>query len=258
MKLDCILTATNNNKLYADFIPSFIKHWKYLVPSAEVKIIFIDNVIPDEYIQYKDNIILFKPEGELSKMNTAFIAQFIRLLYPALLKYTGGVLITDMDMLPMNSSYYVDNIKNMPDNKFVYLRNVLFEHKEIAMCYNVACPPVWSDIFNIKTLEDVCTQIIEIYNKIEYDGNHGGKGWTTDQKEFFRRVMEWNQKTKNFVFLNDNRTGFLRLDRDDFVIDKNLLNLIKAKKITDYHALRPYNTYKETNDTITKILCNEI
>jgi hypothetical protein len=258
MKLDCILTATNNNKLYADFIPSFIKHWKHLVPSADVKIIFIDEKIPDEYIQYKENIILFKPEGEQLKMNTAFIAQFIRLLYPALLPYTGGVLITDMDMLPMNGSYYIDNITNIPDNKFVYLRNVLFEYKEIAMCYNVACPPVWSDIFKIKTIEDICTQMQEIYKNIEYDGNHGGSGWTTDQKEFFKRVMNWNQKTKNFVFLNDNKTGFLRLDRGRFAIDQNLIRVIKSKQISDYHALRPYSEYKEMNDIITKIVCDEI
>jgi len=258
MKLDCILTATNNNKLYSDFIPTFIKHWKHLVPTADVKILFIDDNIPDEYIAYKDHLILIKPHGELSNMNTAFIAQYIRLLYPALLNCEGGVMITDMDILPMNSSYYVDNIKNIPDNKFIYLRNVLFEYKEIAMCYNVACPSVWSDIFQINSIDDIYEQLLTIYKSINYDGNHGGSGWTTDQKELYQRVLNWDKKTKNFVFLNDNKTGFLRLDRGTFSIDQNLINFIKTKKISDYHALRPYSTYKEMNDIITKIICNEL
>ncbi len=41
MKLDCILTAVNENTLYIDFIPIFIKTWNKLYPSIDVKIILI-------------------------------------------------------------------------------------------------------------------------------------------------------------------------------------------------------------------------
>ena len=30
----------------------------------------------------------------------------MRILYPCILNSTGGVMITDMDMLPLNSQYY--------------------------------------------------------------------------------------------------------------------------------------------------------
>ena len=102
MKLDCVLTAVNENKLYLDFIPIFIKTWNKLYPDVDVKIVLIAKDIPEDLILYKNNIILFNP---IEDVLTSFTSQFIRLLYPCILDYKNGVLITDMDMLPMNSTY---------------------------------------------------------------------------------------------------------------------------------------------------------
>jgi hypothetical protein len=36
-------------------------------------------------------------------------------------------MITDMDMLPMNRTYYTENIKSYNNNKFIYYReNICF------------------------------------------------------------------------------------------------------------------------------------
>ena len=51
--------------------------------------------------------------------STSFISQYIRLLYPAILNSEGGVLITDMDMLPMNSDYYIKSIEDINNDKFI-------------------------------------------------------------------------------------------------------------------------------------------
>jgi hypothetical protein len=62
-------------------------------------------LIPDELKNYKDNIILWNMNKNL---NSAFVAQNIRIFYPALLSLPDDelVMITDMDMLPINPSYY--------------------------------------------------------------------------------------------------------------------------------------------------------
>ncbi len=62
-------------------------------------------MIPDELKNYKDNIILWNMNKNL---NSAFVAQNIRIFYPALLSLPDDelVMITDMDMLPINPSYY--------------------------------------------------------------------------------------------------------------------------------------------------------
>ena len=85
MKLDCILTAVNENPLYIEFIPIFIKAWKGLVPEVDVKIVMVANEIPTEYKEYSNYIILFPP---IENISTSFIAQYIRILYPTTKPYT--------------------------------------------------------------------------------------------------------------------------------------------------------------------------
>jgi hypothetical protein len=254
MKLDCVLTACNMNPLYYEFIPLFIKAWNKLYPSIDVKIILINHDLPSDLELYKNNIIVFKP---IPNISTAFISQYIRLLYPCILNYNNGILITDIDMIPMNSTYYTKNIENIDDSKFIYYRHVLLNREEIAMCYNVALSKTWSEIFNIKSIDDIIVHIIDVYSKIKYVDGHGKNGWSTDQVNFYKYVMEWNKKTNNFKYLNDNQTGYYRLCRDSmrgFSLDKNTETIIKSGKYSDYHVLRPYSKYKLENDTIVDFL----
>ena len=111
MKLDCVLTAVNENKLYIEFIEFFIKTWNKLYPNVDVKIVLVAKKIPDEFSEYKNNIILFEP---IDNISTSSISQIIRLFYPAILNYKNGVLITDIDMKILGGPYlkYCDNIGN--------------------------------------------------------------------------------------------------------------------------------------------------
>ena len=253
MKLDCVLTACNMNPLYSDFIPIFIKTWNKLYPNVDVKIVLIHEFIPPELDAYTNNIILFKP---IANISTAFISQYIRLLYPCILNYTNGIMITDMDMIPMNSTYYTKNIENIDDSKFIYYRNVLLkDHKEIAMCYNVGLSKTWSEIFNIKSIEDINVRLKEVNNNIKYVDGHGASGWATDQIDFFKYVVKWNESSHNFVYLNDMHTGYKRLDRAAFFnINSQLRELISNGYFSDYHAYRPYSQYKSINDEIYELL----
>ena len=177
MKLDCVVTACNKNPLYMGFIPIFIKTWNKLYPFVDVKIVFISDNIPN--------------------ISTAFISQYIRLLYPAILDYNNGIMITDMDMLPMNRTYYTKNICEFSNDKFIYLRNVLLTNKQqIATCYNVAINKIWSEIFGINSIDDINIRLKEVYSGINYADVHGGSGWSTDQVDLYNYVMAWESKSK--------------------------------------------------------------
>ena len=253
MKLDCVFTAVNENKLYLDFIPIFIKTWNKLYPNVDVKIVLIAKEIPEDLIFYKNNIIIFKP---IEDVLTSFTSQFIRLLYPCILDYKNGVLITDMDMLPMNSTYYTKNIVEFDNNKFIYYRdNVCFEFKEIAMCYNVATPIIWKDIFKVFSIDDIANVIKETFIKNTIKEGHGNTGWCTDQITLYNKIMEWNKKTNNFICLNEKQTLFKRLDRNTFDISNvNVRENITSGKYTDYHCYRPMSQYSKINWEIFNLL----
>ena len=253
MKLDCVLTSTNNNPLYLDFIPIFIKTWNKLYPNVDVKIILIAEKIEERFLKYSKNIILFKP---IVNISTAFISQYIRLLYPAILNYKNGILITDMDMLPMNRTYYSKNIEEFTDDKFIYMRDVLLDTKEIAMCYNVAINIVWSDIFKIKNINDINNRLNQIFSNINYIDGHGKSGWNTDQLDLYTYVKNWNLKTNNLIILKDIDTKFHRLDRIHCFSIKNEITIknIKSGLYSDYHCDRPFTLFENKVNGVIDLL----
>ena len=266
MKISTVLTAVNNEILYIDFIPNFIKHWSYLFPDINIKIILIGEKIPEEYIIYQDNIVLF---NSIPNIPSAFQAMCIRNLYPALLKSDGGIIITDIDMMPMNRKYYEQSIKNFDNDKFIVYRDVLIDINEYPMCYNIATSIIWSKIFNIKNIENLIETMNIWYEISNYKiDNPYLKGiHNFDQKILFTKLQEFNNETNNLIVLNDEICNYRRLDRlntynknHSFVYD--LINIndleleLDIKNLTyhDYHSLRPYKEYKIINDKVLNIL----
>ena len=157
----------------------------------------------------------------------------------------------------MNRTYYTKNIEAFNDDTFVYLRNVCLEGREIAMCYNVATNKTWREIFNIHSLDDISLRLKTVYTNLNGGYACHGQGWGTDQIHLYKAVMEWHDKTNNFICLSDYNTGFSRLDRCDSFsvnISDHLQRLIQAGAYSDYHCLRPYSKYSISNENIYNIL----
>jgi hypothetical protein len=247
MKVGTILTATDTNPLYCEFIPIFVTAWKKLIPEADICIVMIAHEIPDAYKEYAPYIRLSPP---LEGIHTAFQAQCIRLFYPRQIARDEGVLITDMDMLPMRRSYYTDPIARISSDTFVVYRDVCLPG-EISMCYNIAHPRVWESLFGSVPTEDI---LREWYSKVSYGGTHGGVGWGTDQFFFANHFHAWDGPK---AILNDRLTRFLRLDRvlpQQFFNRITLRSAIRGGVYADYHCHRPYSQYKEINDFVVKSL----
>lgn len=249
MKLDCVLTACTTNPLYMDFIPMFILAWNKLYPTIDVMIVLIAEEIPQHLTEYSSYIILFKP---INGISDSFISQYIRMLYPCVLKNKNGVLITDIDMIPMNSTYYTHSIRLFADTKFVSYRDVLIDQRQLPMCYNVATPSVWSDIFKINNISDISNRLANVFSLCGYDNKHGGDGWYTDQLDLYKYVIEWNKTSSGLVVLNDTFTGYKRLDREDNF--GYTTSDIHSEIYSDYHCLRPYVDNKKINDEIIDAL----
>jgi hypothetical protein len=196
MKIGTIVTATDLNPLYCDFIPNFVKAWKAVIPEADVRIVVVADEIPASLEPWAEHLVLSKP---IPGMLTAFQAQCIRLLYPREVMRDEGVLITDMDMLPGNRRYYTESIECVETDAFVVYRDV-FLPGEIAMCYNVAHPSAWSSMFGSEPTEVV----LKSWYPSDYDGKHGGVGWGTDQVKFKQIFDQW---TGRKVVLNCKTAG---------------------------------------------------
>ena len=241
LKLDCVLTAVNEKPKYIEFIPVFIKAWKKFYPKTHIKIVLIANKITKKFLKYSKNIILHKP---LPGVSTVFTSQFIRLLYPGLLNY-HDVMITDIDNIPLNNTYFSENIKNINKKNWVNFRD--WKNKsgpQIAMCWQMATPKIWREVFNINSIKDINECLIKI--------NKNNKGWFSDQIYLYKKVMEWNTLTQNYIVLKDKNTKYKILDRGNIKnikLGSDKINSIKKdvnKGIySDFHLLTSHIKYKD-------------
>ena len=150
MKLSTVISSVNDNPKYYMFIPDQILFWKKF--NINFIAIFVGNKIPNELLSYLNNIILWNKNLDL---NTSYVAQNLRMYYTSLIKLDDNeiVMITDMDMLPMNNKYYVTDLDSFSKKDFIYYRNI--DCNQIYMCYNAAHPSIWAKIFNIYNKYDI-------------------------------------------------------------------------------------------------------
>ena len=192
MKLSTVIGSVNNNPQYYMFIPKQILFWNKF--NINFIAIFVGEKIPDELISYSNNIILWNKNLDL---NTAYVAQNLRMYYTSLIKLPDNemIMMTDMDMLPMNNKYYTEGLDIFSKNDFIYYRHI--DINQIYMCYNASHPDNWSKLFNIYSEKDIENKIIENYNN-NYDGIPGSTGWFIDQEIMYKNLINYeNLKVLN-------------------------------------------------------------
>ena len=162
MKLECVLTAVDMKPFYLDFVPVFIEAWRRTYPQVDVRIVLVADEVPDDLKQYGDRIILFKP---LKGVQTGFTAQCVRLLYPGLLGYEGGVMISDIDTIPLNSTYHLESVENAPSDAFICTSGLAeLDVKQIHMMYNIAASKTWRGMFGVGTVEEARQRLKDMYD----------------------------------------------------------------------------------------------
>ncbi len=258
MLLDKCLVSSDLSPGYLEYWPIVYRNWRNIV-GIEANLVLIADEIPKFLLKYRPSIHLISPvEG----IPTAFQAKCIRLLYPALIDTSGAVIISDIDMIPMNKTYYISSISNVGDEKFVVYRDPLSHLNQYPICYNAALPRVWREIFHIESKADIANLLIKWYHETEnpispFYGKTGG----FDQMILFRYLNEWHQATGNLIKLCDSLTGCKRLDRSTpkiLKLDRSMITNIIQHEYTDFHMLRPYHRYKKQIRFIENLLAGDI
>jgi hypothetical protein len=247
MIIDTCVVASNLNDFYMDFFPVVNRCWKDIC-GIRCIMILISDTLPTKLEPFKDDIILFSPIAGVSDI---LVSQMIRLLYPCILNESKGVIISDIDLIPLNKKFYVENVKDIDESQYVVYRDVLLNERQIAMCFNGASPSVWREVWdgtitNEQTIRDFLKMI---GSRIHFDGRPGYSGWFTDQLFLYDMVMKFKTKTGRVVILKDRENGFKRLDRgntEEIKINKEqIVKEVKEYNYSDYHLPRPWDEYKE-------------
>ena len=240
MKLDCVLVACNDNPKYLDFWPLVKQAW-WLIAKLPCILVYVGETLP-EVLANDIAVKHFKP---IPGWPTATQAQCIRLLYPALLRCEGAVMLSDMDMIPMQRNFFVNGFAKFEPTQFVSLRGIDEHDMQVYMCYVGAVPKVWSSTFNIHNEDDI-RSIMTKWSAIESDGQHGGTGWCTDQVILYMTVKALQAVNPALVGLIPWEQDFNRLDRADrkswMDWNEEVMNDIAKTDYIDFH-MPPWNPF---------------
>lgn len=272
MKIDIVLTSCNLNNYYLDLYPWAFKVWNERF-GLDLYLILISDTIPDNLLKYKKFIILFEP---IPQINTTYIAQVIRILYPSLFDNLN-ILITDIDIFPISKKYFFNSINSYSNDQFIAYTDRYIKSNMIAICYNVANSNTWKKIFNIGSVSDINSILVSNYNE-KYTGSKNCEGWYSDQKMLFNYIIEYIEKSNEVeiqnpnqiqikaqaqtpvIFLNDADIGYKRLDGKSanklLEIKNNKANILNnIGTYSDFHIIRNYHSnLKLFEDIIQSIL----
>ena len=254
MRLTHVLVASDLNPRYLECWPLAARAWTAIAGVEPVLVLVAPAGDVPEELRADARVRVFEP---LPGVHTAFQAQCIRLLYPALLETGGGAVVTsDVDMVPLDGEYFHRPARRVDERHFLAYRDVLLDAGEIPVCFNAALPRTWADVFGVRGPEDVPARLREWSAGLAYDGVQGGHGWTTDQLVLHRTLLERARTHGDVWLLDDRYTGFRRLNlelTEPAVRDPGMRRRIARGRYSDFHLLHPREQYAHVNEDVVAL-----
>ena len=232
MKIDTVILSSNDNPNYIQFWPIVSEAWSLM--GVEPILIYTG----EQKLNLKGNVINFFSKN----IDSSFVAQNIRILYPSLLD-GNTCLVSDIDNLPLSKKYFVDSVLSFNDDSFIIYRPDACPPNMISMMWNAASSSTWKEIFNIDSEKNLEKNLKKWYTKkyaIE------GTAWYTDQIKLRKYVNKFSKKNKSrIVELDDTELGFFRFNRNRLEKHFNMIQENPNLEFTDFHMPRPFNEYEE-------------
>jgi hypothetical protein len=269
MIVEKAIIAVDKNPVYREYWPLVAQAWKR---------IGIEPVVMDclTAVERKTTVPLDHSHGEVIPFEipyelanqTAFVAQCIRLLAPAcFFSETTICLMSDMDIIPLSSSYFHHSlIQQERNDKFLVLRpfnkipegqNQNYHETQIPMCYNVASSATWKTLFHFRDHKPLETEGILQQRLIAWNKNK--KEWTSDQqflREYIDHFANDPINSGRVIELGDTALQFKRIDRasdlfrapykDNLLsIFQNYPNIVsQIRECADFHLPRPLQEFR--------------
>ena len=239
--IDRLILSSNDDKTYIEFWPHVASWWQNIIKLNNITLMFVGPL--NKKLSHEEMVVKVAP---IPGVKQGLHAQVIRLLAPCLFP-EEVCLIGDIDMIPLNKSFFVDFIKHIPDDHFV----VFHQYKDkkgcclkpdlqgrYPMCYIAGKGKVFADIFKIKNYDDI--------NKKIKQWSTLGKGFCTDELVLFSALNSW-EKFETHCTLIDIHPFYSRRIKRNLVYDQQKL---KNNFYFDVVCPFPYSKYKQSIDNL--------
>ncbi len=231
LELKRVILSSNDDPMYIEFWPIIAPIWTAMGFRPTLALIADEDCKIDESL---GDIIRFSPIPDVSE---SLQAQVTRLFLPCLFP-DDGCLISDIDMLPISRSYFVDWAEDCPDDGLlIYKDGATYWENRFPMCYVAGKGSCFISLFGVTNLEEMAALV--------QDWASLGYGWNTDELMLYDIALEWERNGGRLVRLGHDVGP--RLDRGSWPKD---FSHIDVSNYNDCHLPRPYSKYKASIDYI--------
>lgn len=243
MKIDTVILSSNENKDYLDFWPLVSEAWSNF--GVEPILIYTG----EDNISLSGNIVKLNSK----KIDSAFLAQNIRLLFPGILN-GRTCIISDIDNLPLSKDYFLNSVEAIDDESFIVYRPDACPPNMISIMWNAAKSETWREIFDVSD-EVKALKVLQKWFSKRYKIR--GKHWYTDQIQLRNYINRFSVLNKNRIIeLNEVECGFNRFDRAS--IETNFNELFENNvRFSDFHMPRPFIDNKDLIEKVYKHCHNQ-
>jgi len=256
MKIEKVILGSTTNPYYLDFWPLLSKVWKVKFNIHPVLVLIHDDTsvrVTEEY-----GTVIYQKPIEGVPVNTQ--AQCSRLFYPSTEPETTWIT-SDIDMFPISTSYFIDTVTNISDDKFVNLNSHQLASNSI--CYNVAKGKTFTKILDIPNTFEEFLKHTKWWEKGHTHRPAEGLellSWFTDEQYLNEKIGHYHHHVDNQILNNPPRPGGFcqrRLDRGSNQWRTYSSDQILNEYYLDSHVARPYSNFKEDINKLVKLILKE-
>jgi hypothetical protein len=251
MKIEYSIMSSDSNNLYLDFWEPVSKIWKNKFNITPI-LYYIDENQTLEINEDYGKVIRLKPIDGIP-----VYLQCLWVRYWGFSNFLDDVcILSDIDMLPMSKKYFVDNISNIEENKYVHLNPCINSYGMLPSCYHVSKGINFKKILQLHDNWEDSIKHLYSLNIGNDPGYHlsGKNHWFADERFSSNKILEYRNSHPDEIILLDREGGQngFRVDRGGWGYEPEL---VKQDYYYDSHSIRPYSVHKsEINGLIDKIL----
>lgn len=232
MRIDLAVMSSDDNPFYLDFWPIVSKLWKVRFGIAPILLYFGEGN-PD---QTYGMVIKMK---RIENMPLYLQCTCSRLWYPGT-QPDKITILSDIDMLPLSRWYFLNQIAEVPDDKYIHLNPCIETYGRLAMCYNVARGDTYRDVLRIPTDWNEAAVYFKSVKPVKLFTKDRPL-WFVDETILTSKILGYGDKSRIALIPRPGGQNGFRIDRPDWVWDDNML---KKHMYFDCHSQRPFSQYK--------------
>jgi len=232
MNIDYVIISSDDSH-YLDFYETTSKMWNHF----GIKTLMLHITDSDsEFI--KNEFGLYKKLKASPLYPTSWQAQLVRLYaYEYFLDYC--LLMSDIDMIPINGEFFKKNALNFEENQILSYSNQPYD--------DVPYFPICYILGNSKIMKKQLNLPKSFYEFLENVKKDYTIKWNSDEHYLYDHLIKYNNLTS--LPIRDYKLD--RIDRSNWIYN---IDKVVQKKYIDSHMPRPYKHYAKEINKLTELI----